>query len=93
MIVPEDPGFRRRKNGVFGLLRFLLDVLVWVEERVVADCDVAAGVGHVLKGQAVLTRGRGDQRRTPGDAQVWSLTQFFSVDFSQSRISVKKCIF
>ena len=24
---------------------------------------------------------------------VWSLTQFFSVDFSQSRISVKKCVF
>ena len=31
-----------------------------------------------------------------GDAsvnQVWSLTQFYSVDFSKSRISVKKCIF
>ena len=25
--------------------------------------------------------------------QVWSLTQFYSVDFSQSRISVKKCVF
>ena len=25
--------------------------------------------------------------------QVWSLTQFYSVDFSQSRIGVKKCIF
>ena len=27
------------------------------------------------------------------DCQVWSLTQFFSVDFSQSRIGVKKCVF
>ena len=26
-------------------------------------------------------------------AQVWSLTQFYSVDFSQSRIGVKKCVF
>ena len=26
-------------------------------------------------------------------AQVWSLTQFYSVDFSQLRISVKKCVF
>ena len=25
--------------------------------------------------------------------QVWSLTQFYSVDFSQSRIGVNKCIF
>ena len=25
--------------------------------------------------------------------QVWSLTQFYSVDFSQTRIGVKKCIF
>ena len=25
--------------------------------------------------------------------QVWSLTQFYSVDFSQSRIGVKKCAF
>ena len=25
--------------------------------------------------------------------QVWSLTQFYSVDFSQSRIGIKKCVF
>ena len=25
--------------------------------------------------------------------QVWSLTQFYSVDFSQSRIGVEKCVF
>ena len=29
----------------------------------------------------------------PGHDQVWSLTQFYSVDFSQSRIGVKKCVF
>ena len=27
-----------------------------------------------------------------GVAQVWSLTQFYSVEFSQSRIGVKKCV-
>ena len=27
------------------------------------------------------------------DEQVWSLSQFYSVDFSQSRIGVKKCVF
>ena len=27
------------------------------------------------------------------DVQVWSLTQFYSVDFSQSRIGVNKCVF
>ena len=26
-------------------------------------------------------------------AQVWSLTQFYSVDFSKSRIDVQKCVF
>ena len=26
-------------------------------------------------------------------SQVWSLTQFYSVDFSQSKISVKTCVF
>ena len=25
--------------------------------------------------------------------QVWSLTQFYSVDFSKSRIDVQKCVF
>ena len=28
-----------------------------------------------------------------GRVQVWSLTQFYSVDFSKSRIVVKKCVF
>ena len=27
------------------------------------------------------------------DLQVWSLTQFYSVDFSKSRIDVQKCVF
>ena len=27
------------------------------------------------------------------DNQVWSLKQFYSVDFSQSRIDVNKCVF
>ena len=25
--------------------------------------------------------------------QVWSLTQFYSIDFSKSRIDVNKCVF
>ena len=37
-------------------------------------------------------RGVADQRGS-GVAQVWSLTQFYSVDFSQSRVGVKKCVF
>ena len=37
-------------------------------------------------------RGVGGQRG-PGFPQVWSLTQFYSVDFSQSRIGVKMCVF
>ena len=39
-----------------------------------------------------------EQRQCQSDdpavvVQVWSLTQFYSVDFSQSRIGVKKCVF
>ena len=29
----------------------------------------------------------------PEDPQVWSLTQFYFVDFSKSRIDVNKCVF
>ena len=32
-------------------------------------------------------------KRALKSRQVWSLTKFYSVDFSQSRISVEKCIF
>ena len=46
-------------------------------------CTTMAGV----HGAEVSTR----QKGTTG--QVWSLTQFYSVDFSQSRIGVKKCVF
>ena len=35
----------------------------------------------------------GDLGVSAGVNQVWSLTQFYSVDFSQSRIDVKKCAF
>ena len=28
-----------------------------------------------------------------GSGHVWSLTQFYSVDFSQSRIGLNKCVF
>ena len=27
------------------------------------------------------------------DGQVWSLPQFYSVDFSKSRVGVKKCVY
>ena len=35
----------------------------------------------------------GQQGLDAAQVQVWSLTQFYSVDFSKSRIGVKKCIF
>ena len=39
--------------------------------------------GHVLTTSLLLERG----------VQVWSRTEFYSVNFSQSRISAKKCVF
>ena len=48
------------------------------------------------KGEALLS-GLTDEIEGDGaaavEAQVRSLTQFFSVDFSQSRIGVEKCVF
>ena len=40
-----------------------------------------------------LARPQGPQGPPPGhQPQVWSLTQLYSVDFSKSRIGVKKCV-
>ena len=33
-----------------------------------------------------------DESSSTADGQVWSLTQFYSVDFSQSKMDVKKCV-
>ena len=46
------------------------------------------GGGGVGAGQQVWVT-----RDGPDGKQVWSLTQFYSVDFSQSRIGVKKFVF
>ena len=35
----------------------------------------------------------GQQGLDAAQVQVWSLTQFYSVDFSQSRIGVSRCLF
>ena len=40
-----------------------------------------------------LTLAKGEEYIVLDDSQVWSLTQFYSVDFSKSRIGVKKCVF
>ena len=50
----------------------------------------------VASASAVEGCRRGGRRRGRGGqsvGQVWSLTQFYSVDFSQSRVSVRKVRF
>ena len=42
-----------------------------------------------VRGRAVFSEGRGN----PDQFQVWSLTQFYSVDIPQARIVGKKCVF
>ena len=42
-------------------------------------------------GPVVSAREEGEIRKMV--SQVWSLTQFYSVDFSNSTIDVKKCVF
>ena len=54
-----------------------------------------ASIGNTLRNPPLYLDGRVKHHiegRSDRD-QVWSLTQFYSVDFSQSRISVKKCVF
>ena len=60
-----------------------------------ACCPAAAISASAEKGEALLS-GLTDEIEGDGadavEAQVWSLTQFYSVDFSLSRIGVKKCV-
>ena len=45
-------------------------------------------------GEVVCVMGSAaNYHNVPVFLQVWSLTQFYSVDFSKSRIGVKKCVF
>ena len=48
-------------------------------------------VGEALLGLFQLLES--DKAEAPGAHKVWSLTQFYTVDFSQSRIGVSKCVF
>ena len=61
-----------------------------------ACCPAAAISASAEKGEALLS-GLTDEIEGDGadavEAQVRSLTQFYSVDFSLSRIGVKKCVF
>ena len=70
------------------LLQGLLDDLrhcVFVIDVHALDADAESAVTRVV----VVPSGR----RKAGAEQVWSLTQFYSVDFSKSRIDVKKRVF
>ena len=60
------------------------------DDRVELLCQIVVGVhGQVGLGVFDLV----DVEGALGGRQVWSLTQFYSVYFSKSRIGVKKCVF
>ena len=52
-----------------------------------------AGLNQTVLNLAVDIGVRVGGKKTSEHDQVWSLTQFYSVDFSKSRIGVKKCVF
>ena len=56
-------------------------------EALDGDLVVRTGIFVLLAAAGVVVD------RVPDGTQVWSLTQFFSVDFSKSKIGVKKCLF
>ena len=66
--------------------------------RTKQDCrvaDVVADCSHTRPCRGLWSDwSSGGEPGTAAEAyQVWSLTQFYSVDFSKSRIGVKKCVF
>ena len=62
-----------------------------LEQTTQEELDIALSKRAVFK----LPSGQEVEKEAaqPPDLQVWSLTQFYSVDFSKSRIGVKKCVF
>ena len=55
--------------------------------------DVLIMLVSLLVATLAEVLGGGEEWIEVAAVQVWSLTQFYSVDFSQSRIDVKKCVF
>ena len=54
----------------------------------------AFAASHLFEGDKLVAAGTDAGVVVPTELlQVWSLTQFYSVDFSQSRIVIKKCVF
>ena len=73
-----------RSRDVLRSTVFVAILSVHFDKLFKVDFPVAIGVGLLHHGLDVFLT---------GFLQVWSLTQFYSVDFSQSGIGVKKCVF
>ena len=100
----DDIGETKVSNGIFGVLTESKSKAVvfppGVDTLEAFNRDVRflsklLGVRMNASGFGVVTFGdfEGDEAADRGVFQVWSLTQSYSVDFSQSRIGVKKCVF
>ena len=63
------------------------------EERLVMDVDAINFFDPEMDMSAAWYGGILVAEREAAPHQVWSLTQFYSIDFSKSRIDVKKCVF
>ena len=69
-----------------------LEAVCGGEDGLLQAVDHEGGV--VLEGPHLLAvDGDAPLDQLEGGGQDWSLTQLYSVDFSQSRISFKKCVF
>ena len=61
-----------------------------VVRNLVKDGRIVYGGGAAEIACSLAVSNHADEVRT---FQVWSLTRFYSVDFSKSRIGEKKCVF
>ena len=67
--------------------------LVGAEEAAFVTAGLGAGLEAVVAPVNGFLAAEGPPVAGRLEVQLWSLTQFYSIDFSQSRIGVKKCVF
>ena len=84
------------RRGVEYIQLYCVDnILVRVGDPVFTGYCISKGAecGNKVVPKGFPSEAVGITCKVDGKYQVWSLTQFYSVDFSQSRIGVNKCVF
>ena len=76
-----------------GIVVVTIEEAVFIQNLVDLSLDVMVEVEWVHPVQQFIVRAVLSREGQQQSIQAWSLTQFYSVDFSKSRINVKKSAF